>query len=173
MRHIWKSTQNEHNSRCLWIAIICRTDIILSSCGSGSNKSNINGIQNPVPVMLRSCLNASVCIDSEKTDLLKRQQFWWLFITFKLVFAESSRNGCTDSSSGKRAWSSKFILIIYLVVVYVACSALTLLVLWQKGDPTCKENRVVGCWCGCLSGARCRLAYGPADATATHCLLLQ
>ena len=23
------------------------------------------------------------------------------------------------------------------------------------------------------SGARCRLAYGPADATATHCLLLQ
>ena len=32
---------------------------------------------------------------------------------------------------------------------------------------------VVGCWCGYLSGARCRLAYGPADATATHCLLLQ
>jgi len=30
---------------------------------------------------------------------------------------------------------------------------------------------VVGYWHGCLSGARCRLAYGPADATATHCLL--
>jgi len=28
----------------------------------------------------------------------------------------------------------------------------------------------VGCWCGYLSGARCRLAYGPADASATHCL---
>jgi len=27
---------------------------------------------------------------------------------------------------------------------------------------------VVGCWRGYLSGARCRLAYGPADATATH-----
>jgi len=26
---------------------------------------------------------------------------------------------------------------------------------------------------GYLSGARCRLAYSPADATATHCLLLQ
>ena len=25
----------------------------------------------------------------------------------------------------------------------------------------------------CLGGVRCRLAYGPADATATHCLLLQ
>ena len=31
----------------------------------------------------------------------------------------------------------------------------------------------MGCWHGYLSGARCRLAYGPADATATHCLLLQ
>jgi len=32
---------------------------------------------------------------------------------------------------------------------------------------------VVGYWHGYLSGARCRLAYRPADATATHCLLLQ
>jgi len=51
-------------------------------------------------------------------------------------------------------------------------SALTLLVGRQERHPACK-NRVVGCWCGCLPGARCRLAYGPADATATHCLLLQ
>ena len=35
------------------------------------------------------------------------------------------------------------------------------------------KNRVVWYWHGYLSGARCRLAYGPADATATHCLLLQ
>ena len=35
------------------------------------------------------------------------------------------------------------------------------------------KNWAVGCWCGYLSGARCSLAYGPADATATHCLLLQ
>ena len=33
------------------------------------------------------------------------------------------------------------------------------------------KNRVVGYWRGYLSEARCRLAYGPADAT--HCLLLQ
>jgi len=32
---------------------------------------------------------------------------------------------------------------------------------------------VVGCWCGYLSGARCRFAYGSSDATVTHCLLLQ
>ena len=35
------------------------------------------------------------------------------------------------------------------------------------------KNWVVGCWRGYLSRARCRLANGPADATATHCLLLQ
>ena len=27
-------------------------------------------------------------------------------------------------------------------------------------------------WHGYLTGARCRLAYGPADTTATHCLLV-
>ena len=35
------------------------------------------------------------------------------------------------------------------------------------------KNWAVGCGRGYLSAARCRLAYGPADATATHCLLLQ
>ena len=35
------------------------------------------------------------------------------------------------------------------------------------------RNWVEGCWRGNLSGARCRLALGPADVTATHCLLLQ
>ena len=29
------------------------------------------------------------------------------------------------------------------------------------------KNWVVGCWCGYLSGEKCRLAYGPADATAS------
>ena len=55
-------------------------------------------------------------------------------------------------------------------------SALTLLVGWQEGHPACKK---LSGWSGadmviCLElGAGCRLAYGPADATATHCLLLQ
>ena len=53
-----------------------------------------------------------------------------------------------------------------------AFSALTLLVGQQEGIRPVK-NWVVGCWHGYLSGERCRLAYGPADATATHCFLLQ
>jgi len=39
-------------------------------------------------------------------------------------------------------------------------SALTLLVGRQEGHPACKKP---GCWHGYLSGARCRLAYGPFD----------
>ena len=35
------------------------------------------------------------------------------------------------------------------------------------------KNWVVGCWCGYVSRSRSRFAYGPADVTATHCLLLQ
>jgi len=35
------------------------------------------------------------------------------------------------------------------------------------------KNWVMRCWCGYLSGAKCRwFAYGPADATSTHHLLL-
>jgi len=53
-----------------------------------------------------------------------------------------------------------------------AFSALTLLVGQQEGHLACKKmSGGVLAWY--LSGARCRLAYGPADATATHCLLLQ
>jgi len=45
-------------------------------------------------------------------------------------------------------------------------SKLTQLVGWQEGHPAFKKlSSGVLAW---LSGARCRLAYGPADATATH-----
>jgi len=45
---------------------------------------------------------------------------------------------------------------------------LTLLVGWQEGHPACKK--LSG---GVLLWLSVRLAYSPADATATHCLLLQ
>jgi len=54
--------------------------------------------------------------------------------------------------------SSAFVLSLF------AFSALTLLVGRQEGHPACKKM---------LSGAWCRLAQGPADATATHYVLLQ
>ena len=57
-------------------------------------------------------------------------------------------------------------LILSSDYMYCAFSALTLLVGRQEGHPAYK-NKVVGCCCGYLSWARCRLAYGPAEATAT------
>jgi len=63
-----------------------------------------------------------------------------------------------------------------LLLFVVTCTSVPS-VLWRcwlgsrKGIRPVK-NWVVGCWCGYLSGVRCRLAYGPADAIATHCLLL-
>ena len=60
---------------------------------------------------------------------------------------------------------------LYYEAVLVDSRALTLLVGRQEGHPACKKlSGGVLAW---LSGARCRLAYGPADATATHYLLLQ
>ena len=45
-------------------------------------------------------------------------------------------------------------------------SALTPLAGRQEVQPACK-NSMTSCWCGDLTGARCRLfAYGPAYATA-------
>ena len=59
-------------------------------------------------------------------------------------------------------------------IVVVAFSALTLLVGWQEGHLACKKlSGGVLAWLSVWSEARCRLAYGPADATATHYLLLQ
>ena len=57
-----------------------------------------------------------------------------------------------------------------MVHVSASFSALTLLVGRQEGHLACKNLRVVGCWRGYLSGARCRLAYGPADANSHPCI---
>jgi len=52
-----------------------------------------------------------------------------------------------------------------------AFSTLTLLVGQQEGHPACKK--LSGGMLAWLSGMSSRLAYSPADATATHYLLLQ
>ena len=40
---------------------------------------------------------------------------------------------------------------------------------WAAGRPEKNlSGALAGCWRGYLPGVRCRLAYAPADATATH-----
>ena len=80
--------------------------------------------------------------------------------------------GFLGREQGPGQSSSCSTIFLYVGGLLCAFSALTLLVGRQEGHPACK-NWVVRCWCGYLSRARCRLAYNPADATATHCLLLQ
>ena len=59
-----------------------------------------------------------------------------------------------------------------LTYLHIAFSALTLLVGWQEGHPACKkQSGGVLAWLSAWSEVR--LACGPADTTATLCLLLQ
>ena len=73
----------------------------------------------------------------------------------------------------------EFVYLYFAVLFCLSVSVKSLpSVLWhcwlgdRKGIRPLK-TWAVGCWHGYLFGARCRLAYGPADSTATHCLLLQ
>ena len=54
-----------------------------------------------------------------------------------------------------------------------AFSALMLLVGWQEGHPACKKTERWGAGVVICLQRRADLHMGPADATATHCLLLQ
>ena len=65
------------------------------------------------------------------------------------------------------------VCIYFVFGPMLAFSALTLLVGRQEGHPSCKKAEWWGYWRGYVSGARCRFAYSPADAIATHRLLLQ
>ena len=77
---------------------------------------------------------------------------------------------------GERAHAGCSVLrwrILLPVTVLVIPSVLLRCWLGDREGIRPVKNWVVGCWRGYLPGARCRLAYRPADATATHCLLLQ
>jgi len=56
-------------------------------------------------------------------------------------------------------------------IMHRAFSVLTLIAGWQE-ENLAHKNSVMRCWWVYLSGAKCRQTYGPADATATHHLLL-
>jgi len=60
-----------------------------------------------------------------------------------------------------------------LAQLTIAFSALTLLVGRQEGHPACKKlSGGVLAWLSVWSEVQ-TFAHGPAEATATHCLLLQ
>ena len=64
-----------------------------------------------------------------------------------------------------------FVHLLQWCANYEFDSALMLLVGQREGHPACKI--LSGGMLAWFSGMRCRLAYSPTDATATHYLLLQ
>ena len=128
--------------------------------------------------------------------------FWWIRISqWRNYAAERQKGACSysraqqirDAKSRHKMglwsdqWSQKWLsMITFTQWAKVTCRNKRLLsgcqlippVLWhswlggRKGIRPIK-NSVVGCWHGCLSVARCRVACGPDDAITTHCLLLQ
>ena len=91
-------------------------------------------------------------------------QFWTLF--FIAVCILNVFNSASLQSSPVLSESRLWRKCSYSSILYTfSCSFLASI------PPL--SDWVVGCWHGYLSIARCRLAYVPVDATATHCLLLQ
>ena len=82
---------------------------------------------------------------------------WWLCVYCYL---------CSTTSMCLHFVLDRLHHVICMHYIDTAFFALTLLVGRQEEHPACK-NWVMECWCGYLSGARCRLfSYDPADATA-------
>ena len=117
-------------------------------------------------VIILNILTADWLVELQKIVVLDRLKFQIVFI---VKFLCKSIGICNWYFNCIHCFGISCFFQYFTVYTF---SALTLLVVRQEGHPACK-NRVVGCWCGCLSGARCRLAYGPADTTATQCLLPQ
>ena len=74
-------------------------------------------------------------------------------------------------------WECIKTMLMMILVLLVTCETCCLqcfdAVGWAAGRASGCKKLSCEVLHGCLSGARCRLAYGPADAIATHCLLLQ
>jgi len=71
----------------------------------------------------------------------------------------------------KQSISTILVIMFHLLYKVIAFSASTLLVGRQEGHLACKkQSGGILAW---FSWMRCRLAYSPADATATDYFLLQ
>ena len=103
--------------------------------------------------------------------------YWYLYSNLSFVLSERVEGNCKHCLSFPSVCQYHQLLAsssrlqrmrIDLLHTVFAFSALTLLAGLQEEHLACK-NWVMRCWCGCLSGARCKLfAYGLADATASQ-----
>ena len=127
-------------------------------------------------IMCRTCCPTNVWQNSDSNAnpwLYNRRTIHWDIFASRATRFLFDGYRCFNAGSQTPVPLLPFYLCIYFPFGILQYTS----VLWRcwlggrKGIRPVK-NWAVGCWRGCLSGARCRLAYGPADATATHCLLL-
>jgi len=135
-------------------------------------------------ILLTGCL---LCYPYNNIKALMRTQEHWQRQTPScLIFIHPHSHGTDESCSPrphvynmlcyptkKYKWNNKTTTVMKEIQCSVAATASVLWRCWLGGRKGIRPEKTVGCWHGYLSAVRCRLAYVPADATATHCLLLQ
>ena len=120
-------------------------------------------------------------VDSTPPQTASRSSLLIFFWKYTVV-----TNGKTDRQTDRQTEQSRNLsstnrpLTLYLtgrhgLKIWIVYMPSVLWCCWMSSRKGIRpvENWVVGCWLGYVSGMRCRFAYGPADATATHYLLLQ
>ena len=128
------------------------------------------------------------CLSQTKFEFWSSSSYFWNRWSEALLICSLDLSVYKISYSSIQGGSQEHISLVTIMFCFYwicihcpSCGLVSKLlpsVLWRcwlggrKGIRPVK-NWVVECWRGYLSGARCRLAHGPADATATHCLLLQ
>ena len=141
------------------LARIVVTSLVMSGCGSGWTA------------------HGQLCAEDEFFDTVVDRCSLCRDVC-DLCLRPESGHFCSRNCPGSRGPELSVGLFIYLFInsgiEFFAFSALTLLVGRLEGHPACKktERWGAGVLVICLErGAD--LHYGPADATATHCLVLQ
>ena len=117
-------------------------------------------------------IHASYLLDSwrhKKGDTMWKLQ---IFVNVLQWCLQPSSYKTSDSALANCCYNN-YVHLIKITVPKQVPSVLWRCQLGSRKGTRPVKNWVVGCWHGYLSGVRCRLAYGPADATAAHCLLLQ
>ena len=147
---------------CLFESILCDSCNVL--------KQEIQQFRNPVFIFLQTNLQLTHSLYWLTTILscpVSQTLDWHLFfISLDVMQTLTVSYWCCLSLN------IYLLVLVHISVFFLTFSALMLLVGWQKGHPVCKKlSGGVPAWLSVWS--ECRLAYGPADATATHSLLLQ
>ena len=158
-------------TKCLWFACSTRLTVLsggvpLSDADDESSHFRVRRrfSRSWAPYCIATATRQLQTSNSNPSQMLPPSESAWVYTTLSNPFRQMT--GYFKSCLFHTAYFWP-LCVIWVPSVLWHC--------WLGGKKGIRpvKNWLVGCWRGYLSGARCRLAYGPADATATHRLLLQ